>query len=66
MGCKLSNTKYFDKYLKMLINPKNREKNGEKIWEELEEWHFLKTGLNKFKSYGTFRKEKSLYYAANR
>lgn len=63
---KITHGKFFEMYLKRLIDPKNREKNGEQIWIELESWHLKKKGCNKFKSYGTFKKEKSNYYKNNR
>lgn len=66
MGSIITKRRYFDKYLKMILAPKNRERNGEAIWKDLEEWHFLKTGENKYKTYGTFRKEKSIFHANNR
>jgi len=50
----------------MVVNEKNRDKNGEAIWNELEEWHLKKFGFNRFKTYGHFRKEKSIYHASYR
>ena len=63
---KMSQTKYFEKFLKMMLLPKNREKNGEQIWKELELHHFEKYGCNRYKSYGSFKKEKTKYYQVYR
>jgi hypothetical protein len=62
----MNKQEYFNRYLKMVVNEKNRDKNGETIWMELEEWHLKKFGFNRFKSYGHFRKEKSIYHASFR
>lgn len=58
----MTKKQYFDKYYKMLLLPKNAELNGEAIWVKLETTHINKYGCNKYKSYNTFKKEKSKYH----
>jgi hypothetical protein len=51
--------KYFEKFSKLLF--RNPDKNGEKVWELLEIWHTETMGKPRFKTYGTFKKEKSKF-----
>ena len=62
----MSKKDYFNKYLKMVISPLYSELNGEAIWNKLESYHLTKYGSNRYKSYSSFKKEKSKYYAINR
>lgn len=62
----MSKKKYFDKYLQMIILPLNAKLNGEAIWLKLENYHINKYGINRYKSYSSFKKEKSKFYAKNR
>jgi hypothetical protein len=59
---KMDSNSYFTKYLNMVMDPKNRNKNGEEIWTDLEKLHVKKFGVNKFNSYASFKNEKSRYY----
>jgi len=51
--------KYFEEFSKLLF--RNSKINGEKVWELLEIWHTEKIGKPRFKTYGTFKKEKSIF-----
>jgi hypothetical protein len=51
--------KYFEKFSKLLF--RNPDKNGEKVWGLLEKWHTEQMGKPRFKTYGTFKKEKSIF-----
>lgn len=62
----ISVSNYFEKFLKILIDPKNRDKSQEQLYNELEIWHQKRTGQNKCKSYVSFRNLKSQWYKANR
>lgn len=62
----MSKKEYFDKYLKMIGSPLNAKLNGEAIWEKLEIYHLFKYGVNRYKSYSSFKKEKSKFYKINR
>jgi hypothetical protein len=66
MYSKMSKKEYFDKYLKMIVLPDNAKLNGEAIWQKLELYHLLKYGVNRYKSYSSFKKEKSKFYKINR
>lgn len=61
----ITHTKYFEKFIKMLMNPANRDKKGEQIYDELELWHIGKTGYRKCKDYASFRSLKSQWYKRN-
>jgi hypothetical protein len=63
---KMDSNSYFTKYLNMVMDAKNRNKKGEEIWADLEKLHLKKFKCNKYLSYGSFRKEKSKYYAIYR
>jgi hypothetical protein len=54
--------KYFSKYIKMLQDVKNKNKTGEQIFEDLEQWNISKTGKRRCKTYASFRSYKSQYY----
>lgn len=62
----ISVSNYFEKFLKMLIDPKNKEKTLEQLYIDLENWHQKKTGRNKCKDYASFRSLKSQFYKANK
>lgn len=62
----MTQSQYFGKFIKMLINPKNIEKTQEQLYNELENWHQKKTGQNKCKTYVSFRNLKSQWYKANK
>lgn len=66
MYSKMSKKEYFDKYLKMILSPVNAKINGEAVWNKLEVYHLGKFGANRYKSYSSFKKEKSKFYAKNR
>jgi hypothetical protein len=66
MYSKMSKKEYFDKYLKMIVLPDNAKLNGEAIWQKLELYHLSKYGVNRYKSYSSFKKEKSKFYKINR
>lgn len=62
----MSKKEYFDKYLKMIGSPLNAKLNGEAIWQKLEIYHLFKYGVNRYKSYSSFKKERSKFYKINR
>ena len=62
----ISVNQYFNKFIAMLCDVRNRDKTQEQLYTELEAWHFKKTGVNKCKTYESFRVMKSMYYKANR
>lgn len=59
-------SQYFNKFIKMLIDPKNREKTQEQLYIDLERWHNKETGKNKYKNFETFRVMKSTWYRNTR
>jgi hypothetical protein len=63
---KMKKKQYFDKYLKLLLLPQNAELNGQQVWIKLEAQHICKYGVCRYKSYNSFKKEKSKYYSLNR
>lgn len=60
----MSLSKYFEYFFKLLV--KNTDKSQEQLYNELEKWHFKRTGKNKCKNYDSFRNLKSQWYKANR
>lgn len=62
----MSKKEYFNKYLKMIVLPDNAKLNGEAIWQKLEIYHLLKYKVHRYKSYSSFKKEKSKFYKINR
>ena len=50
----------------MFMRESNRNKSGEDIYNELEEWHIKICGESKCKDYASFRSLKSQYYKASR
>ena len=62
----MTQTKYFEKFIKMFMSSENRNKSGEQIYNELEEWHIKLCGSRKCKDYDSFRSLKSQYYKATR
>lgn len=63
---KITINQYFTKFWDMLKDPKNRDKSQEQLYNELEAWHFRKLGVNKCKTYESFRSLKSQWYRSNR
>lgn len=59
-------SQYFGKFIKMLIDPKNREKTQEQLYIDLEKWHNKRENVNKCKDYASFRSLKSQWYKANK
>ena len=62
----VGHNEYFNRYLKMIMAEKNRNKSGEQIYQDLEAWHVAKTGKTKCKTYESFRSLKSQWYKANK
>lgn len=62
----LGKIEYFEKFFKLLANPKRPEYTGEDCWNDLELWHEKRTGERKYKTYQVFRNEKSKYIAWER
>jgi aromatic ring-cleaving dioxygenase len=62
----LGKIQYFEKFFKIISKPKTPEMTGEDFWIELENWHEKKTGERKYKSYQTFKNEKSKFIAWDR
>lgn len=58
----MTQSQYFGKFIKMLINPKNREKTQEQLYNELEKWHESKENRSKYTNFNSFRKAKSIWY----
>lgn len=58
----MTQSQYFGKFIKMLINPKNREKTQEQLYNELEKWHESKENRVKYTNFNSFRKAKSIWY----
>jgi hypothetical protein len=58
--------KYFNRFIKMIQEPKYKDKNGEQVYEDLEKWHEKKTGKRRCKDYNSFKSYKSQYYKMNR
>ena len=63
---KISVTKYFEKFINLLKDPKHRDKSCEQLYEILEKWHEGRTGSRKCKDYASFRSLKSQWYKYNR
>ena len=63
---KITVNQYFTKFWELLKDQKNRDKSQEQLYNELEAWHYKKTGQNKCKTYQSFRVMKTMWYKSNR
>lgn len=62
----MTQSQYFNKFIKILIDSNNRDKTQEELFNEIEKWHFKQTGKNKYSNYETFRVMKSTWYRNSR